>query len=60
MAIPILCDKPSAQMPTPLRQLKKLALFAASGTDCKCCIGYRILFAAAVGIIIGSVIGRLL
>lgn len=53
MAIPFLCDKPAALMSTPLRQFKRLALFLVSGTDCKCCLGYRIIAAALIGFAIG-------
>lgn len=31
MPIPFLCDKPSHDMPTPLRQFKRLALFLVAG-----------------------------
>ena len=53
MPIPFLCDKPSSEMKTPLRQFKRLALFLASGTDCICCLGYRIILATLVGFAIG-------
>lgn len=51
-----ICAKPSDELPFPFKQLKKAALLFAYGTDCQCCLGYRIM----AGLVLGGVVGYLL
>lgn len=51
-----ICAKPSDELPFPFKQLKKAALFLAYGTNCECCLGYRIM----AGLVLGGVVGYLL
>lgn len=38
----------------PIReQIARICAWFASGTDCRCCIGMRIPFAFAVGLLVG-------
>ncbi|CAM3861637.1 hypothetical protein [Avibacterium endocarditidis] len=50
-----ICSMPADELPFPFKQLKKAALFFAYGTDCQCCLGYRIMG----GLLLGGLIGYL-
>ena len=50
-----ICSKPVEELPFPFKQLKQAALFFAYGTNCQCCLGYRIM----AGLILGGAIGYL-
>lgn len=50
------CSTPADELPLPFKWGKKLALLLAYGTNCQCCLGYRIM----AGIVAGGVIGWLL
>ena len=50
-----ICSKPVEELSFPFKQLKQAALFFAYGTNCQCCLGYRIM----VGLVLGGVIGYL-
>jgi len=50
-----ICATGADELPFPFKQLKKAALFFAYGTNCQCCLGYRIM----AGLVLGGVIGYL-
>lgn len=52
-----ICAKPIEELPFPFKQLKQIALFLTQGTDCQCCLGYRIMGAFALGGLIGYLMG---
>lgn len=52
-----ICAKPVEELPFPFKQLKQAALFFAYGTDCQCCLGYRIMGALVLGGLIGYLVG---
>ena len=52
-----ICSKPVDDLPFPFKQLKKAALFFAYGTNCQCCLGYRIMGALLLGGLIGYLVG---
>ncbi|MGX2956414.1 hypothetical protein ACWIYZ_04900 [Ursidibacter arcticus] len=52
-----ICSKPVDDLPFPFKQLKKAALFFAYGTDCRCCLGYRIMGGLLLGGLIGYLVG---
>lgn len=51
------CSKPVDELPFLFKWGKKLALLLAYGTNCQCCLGYRILLALMLGSIGGYVVG---
>ncbi|MBF0785759.1 hypothetical protein E4T80_09840 [Muribacter muris] len=51
-----ICARPVDELPFPFKQLKKAALLFAYGTDCQCCLGYRIMG----GLLLGGIVGYLL
>ena len=51
-----ICSTPSDELPFPFKQGKKLALLFAYGTNCQCCLGYRII----AGLLVGGLIGYLI
>ncbi|OOF53861.1 hypothetical protein [Rodentibacter genomosp. 2] len=51
-----ICAKDTKELPFPFKQLKQVALFFAYGTNCQCCLGYRIMG----GLVLGGLIGYLL
>ncbi|WP_439242426.1 hypothetical protein [Lonepinella sp. BR2474] len=51
-----ICDKPVEELPFPFKQGKQLALLFAYGTNCQCCLGYRIM----AGLLLGGIVGYLL
>lgn len=51
-----ICSKPVEELSFPFKQLKQAALFFAYGTNCECCLGYRIMG----GLVLGGLIGYLL
>lgn len=52
-----ICSTPADELPFPFKQLKKAALWFAYGTDCQCCLGYRIMGALVLGGLIGYLVG---
>lgn len=52
-----ICSRPVEELPFPFKQLKQVALFFAYGTDCQCCLGYRIMGGLALGGVIGYLLG---
>lgn len=52
-----ICSKPVDELPFPFKQLKKAALFFAYGTNCQCCLGYRIMGGLVLGGLIGYLMG---
>lgn len=52
-----ICAKPVEELPFPFKQLKQAALFFAYGTNCQCCLGYRIMGALVLGGIAGYLVG---
>lgn len=52
-----ICAKPVEELPFPFKQLKQAALLFAYGTDCQCCLGYRIMGALVLGGIVGYLMG---
>lgn len=51
------CSAPVEELPFPFKQLKKAALLFAYGTNCQCCLGYRIMVALVLGGAIGYLVG---
>lgn len=51
-----ICSVPSDEKPFPFNYWKKFVLLLAGGTNCRCCMGYRIIG----GFVLGSLIGYLL
>lgn len=51
-----ICSTPADELPFIFKWGKKLALLLAYGTNCQCCLGYRIM----AGIVLGSALGYLL
>lgn len=47
------CAKPVEELRFPFKQFKQAALFFAYGTNCQCCLGYRIMG----GLILGGLLG---
>ncbi|WP_439234934.1 hypothetical protein [Lonepinella koalarum] len=47
------CEKPVEELPFPFKQGKQLALLFAYGTNCQCCLGYRIM----AGLLLGGIVG---
>lgn len=52
-----ICAKPVEELPFPFKQLKQAALFFAYGTNCQCCLGYRIMGALVLGGLVGYLVG---
>lgn len=52
-----ICSTPVEELPFPFKQLKKAALFFAYGTNCQCCLGYRIMAGLLLGGLLGYLVG---
>ncbi|MDH2997197.1 hypothetical protein A1D22_05865 [Pasteurellaceae bacterium LFhippo2] len=52
-----ICAVDSDEQPFPMNYVKKSMLFLASGTNCRCCMGWRIFGALCLGLIIGYLVG---
>lgn len=52
-----ICAKPVEELPFPFKSLKQAALLFAYGTNCQCCLGYRIMAALGLGSVFGYVVG---
>lgn len=52
-----ICSKPVEELSFPFKQLKQAALFFAYGTNCQCCLGYRIMAGLGLGGVIGYLVG---
>lgn len=51
------CSKPVEELPFPFSLGKRLALFFAYGTNCQCCLGYRIMAGIVLGVGLGYLLG---
>lgn len=52
-----ICAVPADEQPFPLNYWKKAMLFLASGTNCRCCMGWRIAGAFGLGLVLGYLVG---
>lgn len=48
-----ICSKPVDELSFPWNLGKRLSLLLAYGTNCQCCLGYRILAGLVIGFVIG-------
>lgn len=55
-----ICAVPSDEQPFPLNYWKKFILWLAGGTNCRCCMGYRIFGGFVLGGLIGLASGLIM